>query len=115
MKSLSMYTISCTHGEYATGLFATEEEANKAMLQALQDHDGWELFELQEIADSEGVTLSEVHGYMDSVCHVMEISVAVPQSDMEFTISSGGMSHTVRTVGEALALLQRYSNSQDQQ
>ncbi|WP_301389429.1 hypothetical protein [Enterococcus entomosocium] len=115
MKSLSMYTISCNHGEYTTGLFAIEEEANKAMLQAVQDHDGWELFELQEIADSEGVTLSEVHGYMDSRCHVIEISIELQQSDMEFTISSGGMSHTVHTVGEALALLQRYSNSQDQQ
>lgn len=114
MKSLSMYTISCNHGEYATGLFTTEEEANKAMLQALQDHDGWELFELQEIADAEGVTLSEVHGYMDSRCHVIEIGIQLQKSDMEFTISSGGMSHTVHTVGEALALLQRYSSSQDQ-
>lgn len=35
-------------------------------------------------------------------------------SGLEFTISSGGMSHTVHTAGEALALLQRYSDSQDQ-
>lgn len=114
MKSLAMYTICCNHGEYADGLFATKEEANRAMLQALQDHDGWELFELQGIADSEGVTLSEVHGYIDSECNVIEIGIQLQQADMEFTISSGGMSHTVHTVGEALALLQRYSNSQDQ-
>ncbi|WP_368264112.1 hypothetical protein [Enterococcus innesii] len=35
-------------------------------------------------------------------------------ADMEFTVSSGGMSHTVHTVGEALALLQRYSSSKEQ-
>ena len=111
MKSLAMYTISCNHGEYADGLFATKEEANRAML---QDHEGWELFELQEIADSEGVALSEVHGYIDSGCNVIEIGIQLQKSDMEFTISSGGMSHTVHTAGEALALLQRYSSSKEQ-
>lgn len=114
MKSLAMYTISCNHGEYADGLFATKEEANRAMLQALQDHEGWELFELQEIADSEGVTLSEVHGYIYSGCHVIEIGLQFQQADMEITISSGGMSHTVHTAGEALALLQSYSSSKEQ-